>query len=90
MHSNFAPLKQLTVDNRNEKRLRRCIIFLRECHIRFYGILLNDYNITWRGLTALLILELGQCEGQNAGMGGSRYSHAFFVSISERNVIIKS
>lgn len=36
--------------------------------------------ITWRGLAALLILEVGQCEGLNAGMGESRNSHAFFVT----------
>ena len=36
-------------------RLRGCIIFI--------------YNITRRGLTALLILELGQCEGLTTGMG---------------------
>ena len=38
------------------------------------------YNITWRGLTALLILDRGQCEGLTAGMGESGFSHAFFVS----------
>jgi len=27
------------------------------------------YIITWRGLAALLILELGQCEGLTTGMG---------------------
>lgn len=37
--------------------------------------------ITWRGLAALLILVQGQCEGLTAGMGESRNSHAFFVSI---------
>ena len=37
--------------------------------------------ITWRGLAALLILEERQCEGLTAGMGESRNSHAFFVSI---------
>lgn len=37
--------------------------------------------ITWRGLAALLILAQGQCEGLNTGIGGSRNSHAFFVSI---------
>ena len=36
--------------------------------------------ITWRGLAALLILGKRQCEGLNAGMGRSSYSHAFFVS----------
>jgi len=40
------------------------------------------YNITWRGLTALLILDRGQCEGLTAGMGESRNSHAFFVSFT--------
>lgn len=39
------------------------------------------YIITWRGLAALLILEVRQCEGLNAGMGESRNSHAFFVSM---------
>lgn len=39
------------------------------------------YNIAWRGLAALLILDTGQCEGLIAGMGGSSISHAFFVSI---------
>ena len=29
---------------------------------------LGVYIITWRGLAALLILEVGQCEGLNAGM----------------------
>ena len=38
------------------------------------------YIITWRGLAALLILDWGQCEGLDAGMGRSRNSHAFFVS----------
>lgn len=37
------------------------------------------YIITWRGLAALLILDWGQCEGLNAGMGRSSYSHAFFL-----------
>ena len=27
------------------------------------------YKFTWRGLTALLILAWGQCEGLNTGMG---------------------
>ena len=33
--------------------------------------------ITWRGLAALLILGMGQCEGLRSGMGESRNSHAF-------------
>ena len=52
--SNFATLKRITGYNATE-RLRRCII----C----------QYNITWRGLAALLILDTGQCEGLKAGMG---------------------
>jgi len=36
--------------------------------------------ITWRGLSALLILGMGQCESLNAGMGRCSYSHAFFVT----------
>ena len=36
-------------------------------------------NTAWRGPTALLILDWGQCEGLNTGMGRSRNSHAFFV-----------
>jgi len=38
------------------------------------------YIIAWRGLAALLILDWGQCEGLNAGMGRCRNSHAFFIS----------
>ncbi len=41
---------------------------------------LGVYIITWRGLAALLILEVGQCEGLRTGMGRSSNSHAFFVS----------
>ena len=41
------------------------------------------FIITWRGLTALLILTWGQCEGLSIGMGEEvRISHAFFVSIN--------
>ena len=40
------------------------------------------YIITWRGLAALLILEEGQCEGLNTGMGEKlRTPMPFFVSI---------
>ena len=39
------------------------------------------YGITRRGLTALLILGEGQCEGLKSGMGEGRISHAFFVSV---------
>ena len=35
------------------------------------------YIITWRGLSALLILGKRQCEGLNARMGRSSYSYAF-------------
>ena len=47
------------------------------------------YNITWRGLTALLILDRGQCEGLTAGMGESRNSHAFFCFLY-LNIIINA
>ena len=38
--------------------------------------------VTWRGLAALLILGMGQCESLKSGMGEGRNSHAFFVSIN--------
>ena len=41
------------------------------------------YIIFRRGLAALLILGKGQCESLKSGMGGSRNSHAFFVSIDQ-------
>jgi len=34
----------------------------------FYMAVCCIYNSTWRGLAALLILELRQCEGLRAGM----------------------
>ena len=43
------------------------------------------YIITWRGLSALLILEVGQCESLKSGMGRSSNSHAFFVSRAYHN-----
>jgi len=46
-----------------------------------YSSASSIYNITWRGLTALLILTWGQCEGLNLGMSEKYISHAFFVSI---------
>ena len=46
------------------------------------------YNVAWRGLTALLILDWGQCEGLNTGMGESRNSHAFFVSVNLNQLLI--
>ena len=47
------------------------------------------YNITWRGLTALLILAWGQCESLTTGMGESRNSHAFFFFLY-LNIIINA
>ena len=38
-------------------------------NIFFPHYLSGEPNSTWRGLAALLILELRQCEGLRAGMG---------------------
>ena len=47
-----------------------------------YSQWMYEYNSIGRGLTALLILAKGQCEGLNSGMGEEvRFSHAFFVSV---------
>ena len=64
VYSNFAHLNHVTeVMQRNAYvgGLYPC------CGYNMYS--LQPYIITWRGLAALLILDMGQCEGLNTGMG---------------------
>ena len=78
MLSNFATLNQLTeVMQRN---VYVGVLYHDMISCDFSMMIVLVYNIARRGLTALLILELGQCEGLRAGMGESRNSHAFFIS----------
>ena len=42
------------------------------------------FIIAWRGLAALLILEVRQCESLKSGIGRSRNPHAFFISRFKR------
>ena len=41
--------------------------------------------ITWRGLAALLILGMGQCEGLRSGMGESRIPMPFLFPLTKTN-----
>ena len=73
MDVTFCDLELRNLENLHRgnatKRLRGCIISLRDYyHCYMCNGAYAFYNITWRGLTALLILGLGQCEGLKVGI----------------------
>ena len=79
--SNFANLNPYTGGNAT---ISVCVgDYIPTCAIYSVHV---EYIIAWRGLAALLILREGQCEGLNVGMGESRNSHAFFVSIHLKQI----
>ena len=72
-------LRNLETSHRDNATLSAYVgrLYPSRCYIvNVYHPIVNI--ITWRGLAALLILDWGQCEGLNAGMGRCSYSHAFF------------
>ena len=65
--SNFATLKHFTEDNAT---ISVCVgrLYPNLHYIIMYSYMVV-YIVTWRGLAALLILGMGQCEGLRSGMG---------------------
>ena len=62
---------------------RPCWVYYIQCMVAIVGSIHDLYNTRWRGLTELLILIKGQCEGLYGGMSGRKfYSRALFVSFT--------